>query len=162
MNEFDGGRRGRAWNYYTSSSDIPTDIANPPQITQSYNYKQEGPRKNIWGTTSFYAISFGFVATAILISMFLVMAILQRLYRPTNDPSLSSTSSSSSQDGSSIESGSSAKPRNHHNVVMPTYAANYSVVMPGQKYPTCLAQPAPLLPYPREGFRWNSHRSFDC
>ncbi|KAB2047625.1 hypothetical protein E1A91_A13G061500v1 [Gossypium mustelinum] len=33
------------------------------------------------------AVSFGFVATAILISMFLVMAIFERFIRPTSDTS---------------------------------------------------------------------------
>ena len=35
------------------------------------------------------AVSFGFVATAILISMFLVMAILERFLRPRSSPSSS-------------------------------------------------------------------------
>jgi len=38
-----------------------------------------------------------------------------------------------------------------------------TVLMPGQRYPTFLAQPAPLAPCPREGVLWPSHdhrRSF--
>lgn len=36
--------------------------------------------------SSVNAVSFGFVATAILISMFLVMAIFERFLRPTSPP----------------------------------------------------------------------------
>jgi hypothetical protein len=37
-------------------------------------------------------------------------------------------------------------------------AADLTVVMPGQRYPTFLAQPAPLLfPCPREAVRWPPH-----
>lgn len=156
MNDLGGGRSGRAWNYYPSS-DFPTEIVSPPQVSQSFDYRQEGPWKNFEGMTSINAISFGFVATAILISMFIVMAIVEHLFRPQNDHSLSSAPSPSSQDDSALESGFSAKPRNHRNMVITTYPTDYSVVMPGQKYPTCIAQPAPLLPCPREGFRWHSH-----
>ncbi|KAK7302729.1 hypothetical protein RJT34_13625 [Clitoria ternatea] len=39
--------------------------------------------------TSVNAVSFGFVATAILISMFLLMAIFERFLRPTSPPSSS-------------------------------------------------------------------------
>ncbi|XP_031389656.1 uncharacterized protein LOC116202291 isoform X2 [Punica granatum] len=43
-----------------------------------------------WGSRSFdnsvNAVSFGFVATAILISMFLVMAIFERFLRPNPPP----------------------------------------------------------------------------
>ncbi|RVW75861.1 hypothetical protein CK203_053981 [Vitis vinifera] len=42
---------------------------------------REAPWKNFG--TSMNAISFGFVATAILISMFLIMAIFEHLFRPT-------------------------------------------------------------------------------
>jgi len=37
-------------------------------------------------------------------------------------------------------------------------AADLSVLMPGQRYPTYLAQPAPLPPScPREGVQWPPH-----
>jgi len=37
-------------------------------------------------------------------------------------------------------------------------AADLSVLMPGQRYPTYLAQPAPLPPScPREGVHWPPH-----
>jgi len=36
-------------------------------------------------------------------------------------------------------------------------AADLTVLMPGHRYPTFLAQPAPLAPCPREGVRWPPH-----
>ncbi|KAL3598049.1 hypothetical protein D5086_005967 [Populus alba] len=36
------------------------------------------------------------------------------------------------------------------------YASDFSVVMPGQQHPTCIAQPAPL-PCPRERINWPAH-----
>lgn len=147
MNEFGSARSPRPWNFYPNSD--PTEYSSPPRME---TYKSEtGPWKD-FGATSMNAISFGFVATAILISMFLIMAILEHLFR--TDLSLSS----SNQDGvgRSLELGSSAKSRNQ-DMVKTTYATGLSVVMPGQKYPTCIAQPAPLIPFPREGVRWPPH-----
>lgn len=43
--------------------------------------ESDGPWRS---STSMNAISFGFVATAILISMFLLMAIFEHLFRPEN------------------------------------------------------------------------------
>ena len=43
--------------------------------------ESEGPWRS---STSMSAISFGFVATAILVSMFLIMAIFEHLFRPEN------------------------------------------------------------------------------
>lgn len=69
MNEFNS-ERSKAWNMYTDSPN------SPPQIGGD----GEGPWKNFG--TSMNAISFGFVATAVLISMFLIMAIFEHLFRP--------------------------------------------------------------------------------
>ncbi|XP_020085080.1 uncharacterized protein LOC109707941 [Ananas comosus] len=110
--------------------------------------------------TSMNAISFGFAATAILISMFLIMAIFEHLikprasfFRPQNDAL------------ESIEIGHTRtqpiqKIRNSPTVES-KFPPNFSVLMPGQRYPTCLAQPAPL-PCPREGVHWppHDHHSF--
>lgn len=46
------------------------------------------------------AISFGFVATAILISMFLIMAIFEHLFRPTSPLSSSSDEVTNNSAGS--------------------------------------------------------------
>lgn len=70
MDEMNTGS-GKAWSIYnssTTSSSHATDI-------------KEGPWKSYGSSMS--AISFGFVATAILISMFLIMAIFEHLFRPT-------------------------------------------------------------------------------
>lgn len=50
-------------------------------IYSSRDGESEGPWRS---STSMNAISFGFVATAILISMFLIMAIFEHLFRPEN------------------------------------------------------------------------------
>ncbi|CAI0549861.1 unnamed protein product [Linum tenue] len=49
------------------------------------------------------AVSFGFVATAILISMFLVMAIFERFLRPRSSLQLPSSSSSVAMASSDLE-----------------------------------------------------------
>lgn len=71
-----GSERSNPWNIYTSSDPSPSQTG----------VNQEAPWKNFG--TSMNAISFGFVATAILISMFLIMAIFEHLFRPA--PSFSS------------------------------------------------------------------------
>lgn len=50
-------------------------------IYSSRDGESEGPWRS---STSMNAISFGFVATAILISMFLIMAIFEHLFRAEN------------------------------------------------------------------------------
>jgi len=42
-------------------------------------------------------------------------------------------------------------------VLSSSYACDLSVLMPGQQYPTYIAQPAPL-PCPRERAYWPSHQ----
>jgi hypothetical protein len=73
-----GTVRSNQWNIYTSSDPSPSQT----------EANQDGPWKNFG--TSMNAISFGFVATAILVSMFLIMAIFEHLFRPSE--SYSSTS----------------------------------------------------------------------
>lgn len=95
MNEYDS-ERSKTWNIYTSSNPSPSQPG----------MDREAPWKNFG--TSMNAISFGFVATAILISMFLIMAIFEHLFRPT--ASFSSTEDMNG-DGS-LESGTIDKLRN--------------------------------------------------
>ncbi|PKA55966.1 Pentatricopeptide repeat-containing protein [Apostasia shenzhenica] len=115
--------------------------------------------------TSMNAISFGFVATAILISMFLIMAILERLIRPRQ-------SAGRSQNGGEISANLNhqqaqlqemGKLSNSKSQMLARPPSDFSVLMPGQQYPTFLAQPAPLLPCAREEIFWPSHdhHSFD-
>ncbi|KAH7576882.1 hypothetical protein ACOSP7_002437 [Xanthoceras sorbifolium] len=84
------------------------------------------------------AVSFGFVATAILISMFLVMAIFERFLRPRSIPSGPVTQNSD------IESqmGFNAK-LNFPSPKMTVYAKGVSVLMPGEEIPTFIAHPVP-------------------
>ncbi|KAL0335279.1 UNVERIFIED_CONTAM: hypothetical protein Sradi_4739800 [Sesamum radiatum] len=69
MSEFNTGR-AKTWNIYGSSNPSPSQT----------DVNKEGPWKSFG--SSMNAISFGFVATAILISMFLIMAIFEHLFRP--------------------------------------------------------------------------------
>nr|KJB16203.1 hypothetical protein B456_002G217300 [Gossypium raimondii]KJB16204.1 hypothetical protein B456_002G217300 [Gossypium raimondii] len=96
MNEFGTGR-SVPWNIYPSSDPTPSQ----PVLDK------ETPLKNLG--TSMNAISFGFVATAILISMFVIMAIFEHLFQP--NPAFSSPS----QDGA-VGSGAAEKlgnPQSH-------------------------------------------------
>lgn len=69
MTEFNS-ERSKPWNIYSGSDPSPSQTGTDRQA----------PWKNFG--TSMNAISFGFVATAILISMFLIMAIFEHLFRP--------------------------------------------------------------------------------
>ncbi|XP_072950908.1 uncharacterized protein [Typha angustifolia] len=107
--------------------------------------------------TSMNAISVGFVATAILVSMFLIMAIFEHLLKPklsestTQDDVLSSMHTGQHH----VQMNSLGKISNSLSVTVP-YQPGFSVLMPGQLYPTYLAQPAPL-PCSREEIYWPSH-----
>ncbi|KAM2481514.1 hypothetical protein PS1_005013 [Malus domestica] len=98
--------------------------------------------------SSVNAVSFGFVATAILISMFLVMAIFERFLRPTS-PDLSP---SGRRGGGDLEAqmGFNGKV-SHPSPKMTVYASGVSVLMPGDDIPTFIAHPAPV-PCPPERF----------
>ncbi|KAL4184010.1 hypothetical protein AMTRI_Chr11g101180 [Amborella trichopoda] len=118
---------------------------------------QSGNRAVPWRNfdTSVNAISFGFVATAILISMFLIMAIFEHLLRPRPPPFPSSHAGEDRSLG--------LRPRVHMLdklgnpcTVSVGSTIDFSVVMPGQDIPTFIAHPAPL-PCNREGISWPSH-----
>ncbi|CAN6337540.1 unnamed protein product [Urochloa humidicola] len=130
-------------------------------------------------STNASAISFGFAATAVLVSMFLLMAIFEHLIKPGLASSSSSSSSSPRSDEDSgegrrrIGQHSSRHHHHHHGDASPDKlghfpkvdgedavagAADLTVLMPGHRYPTFLAQPAPLAPCPREGVRWPPHQ----
>lgn len=66
----------KAWNIYTASNPGPSQTG----------VDEEGPWNNFG--TSMSAISLGFVATAILISMFLIMAIFEHLFKPSQQFSM--------------------------------------------------------------------------
>ncbi|KAA8515313.1 hypothetical protein F0562_018457 [Nyssa sinensis] len=100
------------------------------------------------------AISFGFVATAILISMFLVMAIFERFLRPTTP---SSTPSGGRYNGD-IESQMTFNGKfDQPSPKISVNAREVSVLMPGEDIPTFIAQPAPM-PCPAERISWPPHQ----
>ncbi|ONI10314.1 hypothetical protein PRUPE_4G040100 [Prunus persica] len=96
--------------------------------------------------SSVNAVSFGFVATAILISMFLVMAIFERFLRPTS----SDLTPSGRRRSGDLEAqlGFNGK-LSHPSPKMTVYASGVSVLMPGDDIPTFIAHPAPV-PCPPE------------
>ncbi|CAK9165406.1 unnamed protein product [Ilex paraguariensis] len=138
MNKLNSGG-SKPWNMYTTSDPSPSETGG--------NW-DEAPWKK--SGTSMNAISIGFVATALLISMFLIMAIFEHLFRP--NPSFSSPQDDTN---SPMESGTMQKLGNPQTVSM-SYVSTISVFMPGQRYPTFIAQPAPL-PCTREGVYWPPH-----
>ncbi|CAN1143649.1 hypothetical protein LINPERPRIM_LOCUS26618 [Linum perenne] len=154
MSQFNSTRSTKPWNiYYTSSSDPPPSQQSAGTVTYG---REEAPWKSFG--TSMSAISFGFVATAILISMFLIMAIFEHLFRP-NPSSFSSPQDISSSAAATTTNVVVHKLRNTQMVeAQQSYASDYSVVMPGHDFPSYIAQPAPLPPpCSRERICWPSH-----
>lgn len=88
------------------------------------------------------AVSFGFVATAILISMFLVMAIFERFLKPNSSPGAGNHGDLESQLGLNGK-------LSHPSPKMAIYTNGVSVLMPGDDVPTFIAHPAPV-PCPSE------------
>ncbi|RRT84143.1 hypothetical protein B296_00010530 [Ensete ventricosum] len=133
-------------------------------------------------SSSMNALSFGFIATAILVSMFLVMAIFEHLLRSraSHPPSQTNAHGRHLEMRQEQDQMPPKMIKNWQNMnstaffgslfyhlciklilvlflqVATTSTVDFSVLMPGQLYPTYLAQPAPL-PCPREGIIWPSH-----
>ncbi|XP_010544094.1 PREDICTED: uncharacterized protein LOC104816815 isoform X2 [Tarenaya hassleriana] len=146
MNVSSSGRSSmRSWSIYTTR-DGSGDREGP--WSSSSSSSSMGTM-----TTSMNAISFGFVATAILISMFLIMAIFEHLFRPDNSSFDSPHRMDQNPDGSAAQF---MKLPNQAATIPATMAADVSVVMPGAELPSHIALPAPL-PCRREGVRWPSH-----
>ncbi|BBH00843.1 hypothetical protein Prudu_010940 [Prunus dulcis] len=108
--------------------------------------------------SSVNAVSFGFVATAILISMFLVMAIFERFLRPTS----SDLTPSGRRRSGDLEAqlGFNGK-LSHPSPKMTVYASGVSVLMPGDDIPTFIAHPAPV-PCPQNAFVCLNINIFPC
>ncbi|KAH7675844.1 hypothetical protein IHE45_08G162900 [Dioscorea alata] len=111
--------------------------------------------------SSVNAVSFGFVATAILISMFLVMAIFERFLRPA--PSLLDSPHRRFRGRSSDLNVQHHRPGLAGKLDFPSpkmslYAKGVSVLMPGHDFPTFIAHPAPA-PCPPERMPWPSHQA---
>ncbi|KAF3775804.1 hypothetical protein EJ110_NYTH49499 [Nymphaea thermarum] len=113
---------------------------------------QDAPWKNFG--SSLNALSFGFVATAILISMFLIMAIFEHLLRPRM--ALSRNAANRSLGSAPRTQMHLLEKLGHSSTVPAACPVDFSVLMPGQQTPTFIAQPAPL-PCPREGVSWPCH-----
>ncbi|KAL8520892.1 hypothetical protein ACS0TY_011448 [Phlomoides rotata] len=147
MSELNSGR-GKAWNIIYSNNN---SSSSPSPISEAADAnKLEGPWKSLG--SSMNAISFGFVATAILISMFLIMAIFEHLFRPN-----ASSSSSSSPPRDHSRSTQMHKLNGSPQLqVQTSYSSDISVVMPGEQHPRFIGQPTPLA-CAREGVHWPSH-----
>ncbi|XP_076883471.1 uncharacterized protein LOC143532261 [Bidens hawaiensis] len=79
------------------------------------------------------AVSFGLVATAILISMFLFMALFERFLRP---PSSAAPAGDLESQHGKLE---------HPSTKINNYAREVSVLMPGDETPTFIANPVPSI-----------------
>ncbi|XP_051129074.1 uncharacterized protein At5g65660-like [Andrographis paniculata] len=115
------------------------------------------PRGDHWThfDNSVNAVSFGFVATAILISMFLVMAIFEKILRATSPPSAGRQRASDIEAQSHRVGGFNPKFAYPSPKTSPTNAREVSVVMPGNNIPTFIAHPAPVpLPCPPKRIQW--------
>lgn len=104
------------------------------------------------------AVSFGFVATAILISMFIGMAIFEKFLRTTSTHSgdrraISDVEAQSHVEGLNSKLGSNS-PKGFQISIQPKVI---SVVMPGDSVPKFIANPAPV-PLPPERVSWPSHQ----
>ncbi|XWS63376.1 hypothetical protein CRYUN_Cryun06bG0091600 [Craigia yunnanensis] len=88
-------------------------------------------------------VSFGFVAIAILISMFLVIAIFEIFLKPKS-------LSSNTRSRTNLESQTTFNGKlDYPSPKMTIYANGVSVLMPGEEIPTFIAHPAPA-PCPPE------------
>ncbi|PON80592.1 CTTNBP 2 amino-terminal-like protein [Parasponia andersonii] len=138
-------------------------IAPVPPVMAALNSEREEYWRHV--DNSVNAVSFGFVATAILISMFLLMAIFEKFLR--------SRSSSSSQRNNSTSHttitrlGLEAQEQivyggklDYSSPKMTVYASGVSVLMPGEEVPTFIAHPAPA-PCPPEGILRPLHTQND-
>ncbi|XP_013696028.1 uncharacterized protein LOC106400183 [Brassica napus] len=118
-----------------------------PPIGAPMNLRREEPWKSRFDD-SVNAVSFGFVATAILISMFLVMAIFERLIRTTTTTTTTNPDSSSGRVLSGMDSrvgfNGAASKLGYQSPKMTVYTNGVSVLMPGDDIPTFIAHPAPV------------------
>ncbi|ESW20207.1 hypothetical protein PHAVU_006G189600 [Phaseolus vulgaris] len=103
--------------------------------------------------SSVNAVSFGFVATAILISMFLVMAIFERFLKPASPPLLPSGDWNRRRSSQMAFNGKLS----HRSPKMSLYASWVSVLMPGDETPSFIAHPAPAPCCP-ERISWPPHQ----
>ncbi|KAG2256814.1 hypothetical protein Bca52824_076108 [Brassica carinata] len=120
-----------------------------PPIGAPMNLRREEPCKSRFDEDSVNAVSFGFVATAILISMFLLMAIFEKLIRTTTNPDSSSGRILSGIDSRVGFSGSAASKLG--------YQSPKAILMPGDNIPTFIAHPVPV-PHPSQHISKSQHQ----
>ncbi|XP_002278171.1 uncharacterized protein LOC100253450 [Vitis vinifera] len=128
-------------------------MVSPTVAVAAVNVEREEHWKHF--DNSVNAVSFGFVATAILISMFLVMAIFERFLRPRSSPSGSRTHGD--PEAPMMFDGKLRYP----SPKMTVYARGVSVLMPGEQIPTYIAHPAPA-PCPPERIARPLHQHSPC
>lgn len=145
-------------NDYSSESPKPVGTRNARNFSSTDEVPQGLDRGVHWKQfdTSVNAVSFGFVATAILISMFLVMAIFERFLRPRTSFSSGQSRGNRALESIQIRSEMQLSDKLDNSSAVSSYAIGVSVIMPGQEIPTFIGHPAPL-PCPREGVPWPSH-----
>ncbi|KAI3509305.1 hypothetical protein L1887_24487 [Cichorium endivia] len=102
-----------------------------------------------WWKTYGTSISMGFLATAVFISMFVIMAIIEHLYRLNTTFGLTRHTGHQPDDPRPVQK--LVDPQPH---VQEKNESDLSVLMPGEKYPTYIAHPTPCT---REGVYWPSH-----
>ncbi|WOL02376.1 hypothetical protein Cni_G11095 [Canna indica] len=126
--------------------------------TNNSTPSQDDSWKNTASTLSMNSLSFCFLATAILILMFLVMAIFERILRASqhheSPPTFPQGDSGFHEEEHHIHSAKKIDSSQH---VADSNTFDFSVMMPGQLCPTHLARPAPLPSLPREGIHWPTH-----
>uniref|UniRef100_A0A7N0TVZ6 Uncharacterized protein n=1 Tax=Kalanchoe fedtschenkoi TaxID=63787 RepID=A0A7N0TVZ6_KALFE len=139
-----GSERERPWSWSIYTSSHP----NPPQAqaqAPTPDSPPSPPHRDSYASMN--AISFGLVATAILISMFFIMAIFEHLFKPAQPDPHALPSSSAMQ-----------KPPISSEPDPALCMSGFSVLMPGQRCPTHIAKPASFpTPCAREGVNWPQH-----
>lgn len=99
------------------------------------------------------AVSFGFVATAVLITAFLVMAIVETFLRPRS--SLSPASPIHGRESVTGDATTTDNSLKRDNAII-EYVSDISVIMPGHDIPTFIAKQSPIL-CPSDGIYRHGH-----
>ncbi|WOL15622.1 hypothetical protein Cni_G24403 [Canna indica] len=134
--------------------DQSQELENPSEVA----HNRDGSWKELG--TSMSAISLGLAATAILVSMFLIMAIFEHLIIPRVSFLRSRSNSRDSPEILRLRRAHAPVHRHaktpHSLAIGAQQISDVFVLMPGEQHPTFIAQPAPL-PCPREGICLPSH-----
>ncbi|KAM7265695.1 hypothetical protein ACFE04_003378 [Oxalis oulophora] len=148
----EGGGDDYTWQWHSLGAPSPSSLLmNNVHRSSSSSSNREGGDNDSSFThfdyNSVNAVSFGFVATAILISMFLIMAIFEKFLRPNSEGNNGSNShiGGTASGGADLEAQIGFNPKLAHSPhKMKVYANGISVLMPGDKVPTFIGRPSPL------------------